>query len=94
MAEFSAACSAFTRRFNCEILIFIISSGFGFAGYSVSEAQEVDRLARETATRQTDTRTSLTAHLAREEEQNEKVMAALGQIQSDIAVLKYRLDAR
>lgn len=86
------ACSHFCRRYLCHILSAIIAAGFTFAGLSMAHSVDVDRLARSTATQQDGIRSSLDTHLAQERIQNEKVMDALGSIQSDIAVMKYRMD--
>lgn len=91
--DFRESCNRFCRENLCPILMAIIAAGFSVAGSGAMWALDAYSEAQQSEYRDQNTTQSLDAHIAQERASTEKVMEVLGEIKTDLTVVKYRLDS-
>jgi hypothetical protein len=91
--DFRESCNRFCRENLCPILMAIIAAGFSVAGSGAAWFLDTYADAQQSEFRDANTTRSLDAHIAQERANTEKVMEALGEIKTDLTVVKYRLDS-
>src|SRR5690349_13890388 len=91
--DFTASCNRFCLGNICKFLISIVLAGASVASLGFAAWVALDRMARSTETATWSNTAALDAHIVQERQSTAEIMEVLGDIKTDLTLVKYRLDS-